>query len=261
MPPPAEDQELAGCGVMLTRPAGYNQVLNQALQALGARVFELPLLCIEACPQQDAASHSDNQAHGFIFTSRNAVKFAFAQWPQLARRAVAARFYAVGAGTAAALRARGVTEVLVPREQHSSEGLLALSEFQQPAGQQLVIITGAGGRSLLADTLRSRGAVVRCLEVYRRLPTGADVNHYLHRHGRAVNLIVITSGEALRVLIERGDGDSHTAVTEYPLVVASARIAAAAEQSGFVAPLEIIQQVSDAALLEGCRRLWRLIRQ
>ena len=259
MPTPADDRALAGCGVLVTRPAGFNQGLTTLLRAVGASVFEFPLLVIEACPVRTPFGPSGPRFDWLIFTSRNAVEHAFAQWPQLADQAGSTGFSAVGAGTARALAAKGVSQVLIPHGNFSTEGLLAMAPFGNPAGRHIGVVSGRDGRPLLVDSLRERGARVDCFEVYRRLPAGADVNAYLGRQGRAIHMIVITSAQALRVLTDRGDRRGPG--LRFPLLVASARIAAQAQRLGFAAPIEVAGQVSDEALAHGCRRLWRLIGQ
>ncbi len=261
MPPPADGRTLAGCGVLVTRPAGFNQSLSTLLGAAGATVFEFPLLSIEACPARSPFMDPRTRFDWLIFTSRNAVEQAFGQWPQLVSEAGATGFCAVGAGTAEALRTRGVSQVLIPDGKYGTEGLLALSEFGHPAGQHIGIVSGRDGRPLLLDSLRGRGARVECFEVYSRLPAGADVNDYLGRHGRAIDMIVITSVLALRLLAAGAEGRKRVQGLRYPLVVVSARIAAQAGQLGFVAPIEVAGQVSDEALAKSCLRLWRFIGQ
>jgi uroporphyrinogen-III synthase len=51
-----------------------------------------------------------------------------------------------------------------------SESVLALPAFQAPAvaGRRVLILRGDGGRDLLGDTLRARGAEVEYLTCYHR---------------------------------------------------------------------------------------------
>lgn len=261
MPPPAESPPLDGCGVVVTRPAGHNDTLIALLEAEGARVFECPLLQIEACPVASAALARARPPDWLIFTSRNAVEFAFVKWPWLAIPGAAGGFSAVGAGTAAALRARGVSRVLIPPGNYSSEGLLELAEFQDPANLRIQVVTGEGGRTLLADTLRARGARVDCLEVYRRLAAGTGIQELFRKHARDIHLVIITSVESLRIYLQGGDAAGARRLTEYPLVAASARIADAAAQSAVTAPIETAARVSDEDLAHACWSLWRQLRQ
>ena len=253
---------MLGCGVLATRPQGFNAGLIQVLSTLGAKVCELPLLSIETCPLAPELVHlAEGPIDGLIFTSRNAVEHAFGQWPELAQRVGTSAFSALGAGTAKALKSKGVGQVLIPKGAYNSEGLLDLAQFRQPAGQHLVVISGHGGLGLLADTLRERGAQVTRLDVYKRVPVSTDVMGYIRRHQRDIQMIVITSAEALAVLVEGHAGQDLELVLGYPLVVASDRIAGIAKALGFSARIEVTNQVSDEALAHACQQLWRQFQQ
>ncbi len=262
MPKPSDLLPMAGCGVLATRPQGFNTGLIQALSDLGAEVSEFPLLAIESCPLPEESMLSpENPIDGLIFTSRNAVEHAFAQWPELVQRIGTSGFSAVGAGTAKALQAKGVDQVLIPKGEYNSEGVLELAPFRQPAGQHLVVISGQGGRGLLVDTLRARGAQVTRLDVYKRVPVSTDVMGFIREHQHNIQMIVITSAEALAVLAVPGAEQDLELVRGYPLVVASDRIAGAAKALGFSAQIEVAEQVSDKALAHACQQLWRQFQQ
>ena len=262
MPKPSDLSPMSGCGVLATRPQGFNTGLIQALSNLGAEVSELPLLSIVSCPMPTESMLScEERIDGFIFTSRNAVEHAFAHWPELAQRIGTADFSAVGAGTAKALKAKGIAQVLIPKSEYNSEGLLDLAQFRQPTGQHLAVISGHGGRGLLVDTLRARGAQVTRLDVYKRVPVSTDVRGYLRQHLQNIQMIVITSAEALAVLVDPGTEQDLEIVLGYPLVVASDRIARVAKTLGFSAQIEVAEQVTDKALADACQQLWAQFQQ
>ncbi|MGH8456650.1 MAG: uroporphyrinogen-III synthase, partial [Stenotrophobium sp.] len=161
-------QSLAGLRVLVTRPAHQADNLCRLIATLGGRPLRLPLLDIVPVPHAAGAQRLLDAARGFdwwIFTSTNAVEYArsLAQgdWP--------AQLAAVGLATAAALEAGGHV-VTTPLGAYSSEGLLELPQFQEIAGQSILLVTGEGGLEALAPVLRARGARVEVAAVYRRVP-------------------------------------------------------------------------------------------
>src|SRR5690606_17336275 len=81
------------------------------------------------------------------------------------------RNFAVGPGTAAVLEKHGL-HVSFPTTATNSEALLALPELQHIDGMKALIVRGSGGRELIAETLRGRGASVDYAELYlRAVPT------------------------------------------------------------------------------------------
>lgn len=198
---------LLGLRIVLTRPAGHNEALAARIQAAGGEVLVMPLLAIAppACPvAADALLVQLAQADTIIFISPNAVRMACAvlpaaHWPQEKRWA------AIGKGTAQALHQAGVVDVLTPEHGAESEGLLALAEFNQLAGQDVLLVRGEGGRELLAHTLIERGAQVDHAVVYRRLACPLDKEALRQFAAGQRLLMVITSSEALRVLMDAGD--------------------------------------------------------
>ena len=82
--------------------------------------------------------------------------------------------------------------------EETSEGLLALPDLMQPAGQRWWILAGRGGRRLLAETLELRGAQVEAGYLYRRLPRSFDVDLLMQEETRTA--ICVASAAALSVL-------------------------------------------------------------
>lgn len=106
------------------------------------------------------------------------------------------RWFAVGPTSASAIAKVVQRPVTCPWRQHNSDALLRLPELQKVAGQRWLLVRGRGGRELVADTLRARGAEVTYLEVYQRKPMAVSettISHWLQH----VNGIVVTSAEQL----------------------------------------------------------------
>ena len=105
---------------------------------------------------------------------------------------------AVGRATAEALHAAGCRQVIAPESGQDSEAVLQLNFWQQqPIGSKLLIISGEGGRNLLATALTARGWQVARAAIYRREPQPVDWALCQKAQPQAV---WITSAELVRLL-------------------------------------------------------------
>lgn len=229
---------LAGRCIVVTRPLAQAGPLAEAIKAAGGEPLIFPLLEITAAedpqPLAEAAAHLGRYDWA-VFISPNAVDYAlptlFAQapWPATLRPA------AVGQGTVRALAAHGITGCIAPSERFDSEALLALPELatEQVAGKRVAIFRGDGGRELLADTLRERGALVDCITCYRRSPPSAGCQPLLAawRAGK-LDALAVSSSEGLRYLLALLDDEGRGFLQQTPLFVPHARIAETAGELG-----------------------------
>lgn len=217
-------------GVLVTRPAHQADRLCAWIEASGGHAIRFPAIEIQTAIANEARNRLAAAADydWLVFVSTNAVHHALPLLPQAALRAHAA---AVGESTANALADAGFSEILTPATGADTEGLLALPAFRNVRNQKILIVRGGGGRPLLGDELRARGATVDYAEVYRRVPPVADPAPLLARWQRNVAAITVTSGEILDNLIGLLERDGRLYAT--PLVVISPRIADLAAQRGF----------------------------
>ena len=173
-----------------------------------------------------------------VFISRTAAKLAM-DWLERYWASVpeglpmGMRYYAVGKSTAAELQKWGV-EAELPEQAFSSEGLLALPSLQQVSEEKVAIFCGEGGRSMLADQLGQRGAIVSRCELYRREIThkyDEEINHLLP--SGELDLVIAHSGELLSNLIALVETDQQSTLKQLPLLVPSERVAVFAKDKGF----------------------------
>jgi uroporphyrinogen-III synthase len=263
----------------VTRPAGQAERLCQLIADAGGEPVAFPTLEIRSSADPEAArALLAERWELMLFVSRNAVDYGVELFPaDLQARLSAARqraagsdigsetrsetgaearplLGAVGRATAAALRAQGLEPDLVPARGFDSESLLALPELTQVSGKRALILRGDGGRPLLGETLRERGAEVAFAEVYRRVIPDIDVSTELPAWRERLGFITVSSDEVLHNLIEML-GPSHRAwLLSMPLVVISDRGGATAMQIGF-RRVAVAEETSDEGILEALCRL------
>ena len=227
---------LAGCGIVVTRPAAQAASLAEAIRAAGGHAILFPVIEIldpaDIQPLIDVIDRLET-CNLAIFISPNAVARAMRRitarrtWPPGLRSA------AIGKGGVKALQRFGINEVIVPTRSFDSEGLLALPQLQTVAGQRVVIFRGDGGRELLGDTLTARGAQVEYVECYRRARPHADAAPLLKAWAHdEVHAITVTSSEGLRNLFEMVGEPGLSWLRRTPVFVPHPRIAAAARELG-----------------------------
>ncbi len=227
---------LSGKGVLVTRPRERAGGLAARLEALGARVLPFPTLVI--------AEPADMRRLHALIDRLDAFDWLIFVSPSAAERGVslirARRVFppgppvaAVGAGTAGALRALGVAEVLMPQAGADSESLLALPPMQAVRGARIAIFRGEGGREQLAAGLRARGAQVEYAECYRRRRPEADAAPILDAWARGeVHAVTVTSTEGLRNLYAMLGEAGRDRLCATPVFAPHERIADAARALG-----------------------------
>lgn len=220
----ASEQPLAGKRILVTRPAEQATKLAALIQQAGGEPVVFPAIEIVEPTNTQALAARIGALHQFdfaIFISPTAISRAFlhiTDWPPELHAA------AIGQGSANTLRQTGIPHVIVPAHGSDSEALLALPTMQQVSGKRIIIFRGEGGRELLANTLRQRGAQVEYAECYRRVKPQTDITPLLQQHFDAV---VITSREGLQNLHDML-GTGWSILQSLPFFMPHPRIASAA---------------------------------
>lgn len=235
----SDTSSLAGLKILVTRPSGQGETLMDAIRQSGGEVVSFPLLKIE--PIADGERQAEirqlvqdlDQYHLLIFISSNAARYGLQwidqYWPQFP---AGVEVVAVGPATAAAL------EELPCRVQTSATGMLSEDILQLPVlraveDKKVALFRGVGGRELLADTLRERGAQVDYIETYERrnvTNSGAELLELLQHEN--VNVLTVTSGQILDSLCQLVD-ITQNGINLIPLLVPSERIEEMAKTAGF----------------------------
>jgi uroporphyrinogen-III synthase len=221
--------------VISLRPLGQHGALRQGATRLGARTFALSTLRLAALDAGEALVEALHCPR-VLATSPAAVRHAGAQQRLHAR--AGQQWFAPGAGTAAALRRAGIEHVHAPLRDAGAEALLADPLLQSLRGARVGVLTAPGGRDLLQQELRARGARLSVAEVYRREPLAPapDRLRKLARLPRR-SALMLSSGEALQVLWQALDADERERLRRRTCVASSERLATQARRLGFAAPV------------------------
>lgn len=272
---------LAGCRVLVTRPAGRQKELIEAIESRGGEAICLPLLAIGPIKDAGAGTRlrenlSRLQDYDLlILVSVNAVRFGARQISEnSAVISPQATVLAVGAATAREAASILDRPVHGPAAGSGSEALLDLPQLEDVKDRRIAIFRGEGGRELLAEALRRRGAIVDYLEVYCRAPAAGAAERLQKILAQCPpDIAVVTSAEALahwRELLGKaamarkselprstepatpaknrlialplkaneGDGQKADRFLQTPVVVPSRRVVELAAQHGFTVVID-----------------------
>ena len=240
------ESDLRGVGVLVTRPKHQATSLVDAITQKGGVAIELPVMAVIA---HDAATIEHDVASLLepdiaIFVSANAVRLGMAH-------AGAAKIATIGPATAIAIRRHGREVDIQSVDGFDSEHLLNAEELQDVHGKVIRIVRGNVGRELLAKTLRSRGAIVEYLAIYRRQIPEYSSEELLEiteqwQAGK-VDVVTIMSVESLQNLLKILPRECRELLVNTALVTPAQRVVqeAAAQLPGIPTTLAKGPQVKD----------------
>ncbi|AOV15668.1 uroporphyrinogen III synthase [Acidihalobacter aeolianus] len=254
MPDRISPVPLSGLGVVITRPSHQADELCARIEAAGGRAIRYPVLEIldpvDRSPLLELIDRLD-EFDLAIFISPNAVHKvlnlvkARRSWPDSVEIA------AIGAKSARAIEQYGLSVAIRPGRRFDSEALLEVESMRDMRGRKVVIFRGDGGREVLGDTLRERGAKVVYANAYRRGKPSSDSGALLYHWSRGeVGVIMITSTEGLHNLLDMVGKLGQMWLRKTPLIVGSERIAATARELGHQLPIIVADDPSDEAMYD-----------
>lgn len=246
--------------IMVTRPAHQANQLIALLEQAGAKIHCQPLIeiiainepvaaieCIKTLPQTDIA----------LFISQNAVTHGMNLIAQHGGLPSTVKLATVGLGSATLLEERANRAVdIMPLDNYNSEGLLAHPALQNVTNQRIVIFRGLGGRNLLAETLRERGAKVDYAEVYQRHCPEIDLQQLETLwQTHPIDIICITSGEGIENLVtniskKTAPKQLRADILDTQLVIVNQRLEPLVQKYGFTRIPIITDNVSDTAIVD-----------
>ena len=238
-------QPLAGLTVLITRPLEQAESLANLIQARGGVSLRFPTITIN--PVNSSISDF-NGADLVIFTSANAVWHSKKYWPSHWQ---VTQIAAIGSATRQALADSGVENVIMPRTSYNSESLLQHQTMQRVANKSIVIVSGEGGRTLLADELMRRGAKLQKCVVYRReLPNGDMSPLIPDWQQQNLSVVICTSYDSLNNLATLVPSSYKDWLFHLQCIVMSKRARGLAQQLGFRKPAITTAQASNKAILQ-----------
>ncbi len=248
--------DLQGAGTLVTRARHQADSLCAMISANGGRPIRFPAIEIQPANRSERLSRllaNIDRYQILIFISPNAVYWALKMLHETAFPS-SAKLAAVGKSTANALAAAGYAVDVVPGQRYNSEALLEMPELNRVENQRIMIFRGRGGRPLLGERLKSRGALVEYAEVYQRICPHADPGSLIARWPEGVDLVTATSNEILENLFSLLGQSGNRLLQNTPLIVISQRMAAKARALGCS---EVIQaQGADDRSLIDCMCSW-----
>lgn len=245
---------LAGRHIAVTRPAGQAESLCREIEARGGSPVRFPVLAIGAVEDsaelEGAAAGLDRFDLAF-FVSPNAVLHAMPALLKNGPLPPGLTVATVGKGSERVLASFGLRDVIAPQSGFDSEAVLALPAFQGAAvnGKCVVIFRGDGGRDLLGEALRARGATVEYVTCYRRYCPRLDAELLLGpaREGQ-LDGISLTSSEGVGNLVAMVGEDGMRLLKTVTIFASHPRIAAHARAAGFERIVETAP--GDAGLID-----------
>ncbi|WP_455200806.1 uroporphyrinogen-III synthase [Kaarinaea lacus] len=245
---------LDGLTVLVTRPVHQAEKLCSLIESQGGNVLRFPV--IEITEPRDTARLSNvlqrlNQFDIAVFISRNAAERGIQVIMETGGLPEGMKVSAVGKGTASQLNKMGVSVDIFPTEQFNSEALLAMHEMHAVSSKRVIIFRGEGGRELLADTLKSRGADVEYAECYRRIAPPIVTNELVDALSQGtLDIMTVTSNEGLHNLYDMVGEPGRTDLLKLPMVVVSERTRELAQKLGFTVPAIVADNASDEKMVQ-----------
>ncbi|MDD2099455.1 uroporphyrinogen-III synthase [Pseudomonas putida] len=248
---------MTGWRLLLTRPADESAALGSLLAEQGIFSSSLPLLDIVPIPVSGTMGKAFRELDRYcavIVVSKPAARIGVELLDRFGPQALCAKWFSVGAATAQILEARGL-DVSFPAQGDDSEALLELAALREAVARpdpRVLILRGEGGRELLAERLRERGASVEYLELYRReLPQYPAAALGQRIEAERLNALVVSSGQGFEHLHQLA-GDAWPQLARLPLFVPSPRVAELARAAGALTVVDC-RGASAAALLTALR--------
>ena len=196
-------EPLAGKRILITRARDQSGDFAVRLRQLGAEVVEFPTIEIVPPIRWEGVDHAIDQLPSYdwiIFTSANGIKFF---WQRLSERRKPHRLpsslkvCAIGPATADQLGEKRISVDYMPKE-FIAEAILKGFEKMAIGGKRILLARAKKARDVLPKGLRSMGAEVEVVEVYRTIrPRGGSRKLKKLLEEGKIDLITFTSSSTV----------------------------------------------------------------
>lgn len=218
--------------LLITRFAPHAARLAHLLNEHGVFSLAQPLLKVEISSDFYCTDSIFSIEYDYIIAiSEHAVKYTEQalnnkKWPLTT-------FISVGQRTQKALQHVSQQKVICPKLYHDTAGLLALPCLKYIRNKKILILRGVGGRALLSNTLKSRGANVHYYQPYQRVEIALNMDGLVENwQQHKINGAIISSIELLDSFTNKVT-DKHW-LYQLQLYVPSQRIIDRALQLGWI---------------------------
>lgn len=221
--------------VLNTRPINDAKELSEQINLAGGLAFELPIISIYPSNLDWLEKISDlNKIKQIIFISKNAVRYFFAGLAtaklELPKDTL---ITCIGPGTAELLTKYKNKANYVP-DINNSEHLLQLENFTNVLNQNILLVKGIGGRNVIQEGLKTRGANLTVVDVYvRKSPEISPKIIDKIWQEDSIDIIIYTSKQAMLNIIEIFPESAKTWLLSKPSIVISERLVEHAKKLGF----------------------------
>jgi uroporphyrinogen III methyltransferase/synthase len=226
---------LFGKTVLVTRARDQASALTALLEEAGARVIESPLIAISPLPLDKKGRgflRRFSEYDGLLVTSANGAKILAGHLKGRACPPV----YAVGAKTAAGLRAEGVA-VYRTAEQFQSEGLVKVlgHDFR---GKRFLFARAREGRDLIQTSLLHRGARVDLWPLYETRPLALTSDAQKALFSGEVDAVTFTSSSTVASFLKNVTPRERRRIFSRARAVSIGPITSQALRAGGIRPLQ-----------------------
>lgn len=245
MPLKKATKPLTGCTLLYTRNDASWARFQTHIAPLGATALHLPLLETRPLTLNNEAHEFLTRADSLVFPSANAVRHTLSYW----RPPVQQRCISIGKRTTEALIQAGITPSLTAPPPFNSEALLSA---WQPQQERIAIMSAAGGRQQLAETL-SNANQVYTLYVYERF---CPSNTWPFSANQRFDVIFIESVQTLKNFVQLAPQTVLKLLKcQATIATISERAAQAAQALGFLHTL-YPEYASEEAMIQAATTWW-----